>query len=126
MMNKVKMLAILVFLCQGLLGCAPAQKNYYYWGKYEQLIHDMYVKPGTADAGTQIQKLTTDIQKAQNYGKEVPPGVYAHLGFMYALKGNIAQAEDAFNEEKARYPESVVFIDGMMNRAKEKRAVTNE
>ena len=36
---------------------------------------------------------------------------------MYALNGNIADAEAAFLEEKKRFPEAEVFIDGMMQRA---------
>ena len=100
-----------------LAGCATNQNTLYYWGEYETLIHDMYLEPGTADTNTQVQKLTADIQKAEANGKAVPPGVYAHLGFMYALLGNLGLSEDAFNEEKARFPESTVFIDGMMKRA---------
>lgn len=116
MNNYVKVIWILVCVLWLLAGCA-SNKNLYYWGHYEPLIYDMYVKPGKADPGTQIEKLTGDIQKAQGRDKTIPPGVYAHLGFMYAIQGNLGRAEEAFNEEKALYPESVVFIDGMMDRA---------
>lgn len=98
-------------------GCA-ADRNLYYWGEYEQLIHDAYVKPGSADPPTQIQKLTADIQKAEASGKRVPPGIYAHLGFLYALDGKDSQSKAAFRREQELYPESSVWIEGMLNRAR--------
>lgn len=102
-------------------GCVPAHVDHYYWGQYESLIYDMYVKDGAADPGTQIDKLTADIQQAASLGRPVPPGVHAHLGIMHASVGNIAKAEDAFATEKQLYPESAVLIDGMMKRVHSKR-----
>ena len=90
----------------------------YYWGEYEQLIHDAYVKPGSADPQTQINTLTTDLQKTEAAGKKVPPGIYAHLGFLYAMQGMKAESKEAFMVERSLYPESIVFIDGLLNRAK--------
>ncbi len=98
-------------------GCAT-NKEMYYWGEYEQLIHDAYVKPGSADPQTQIEKLNTDIQKTESLGKKVAPGIYAHLGFLYAVQGKNSQSKAAFMEEKSLYPESKIFIDGMLDRAK--------
>jgi hypothetical protein len=98
-----------------LSGCAS--KSTYYWGNYEQLIHDSYMEPGSADPVTQIDLLETDIQKAQSKGQPTPPGVHAHLGYMYSLQGNTSQAKTAFLQEKALYPESASFIDGMITRA---------
>lgn len=109
-LNIIGALALLM-----LTGCAS--QGTYYWGNYEQLIHDMYVEPGNADPVKQIDLLTTDIQKAQSKGKPTPPGVHAHLGYMYSLQGNTSQAKVAFLQEKALYPESATLIDGMMKRA---------
>lgn len=116
MIHRTKSLLLvsaLSALC--LSGCAS--KSTYYWGEYEQLVHDMYVEPGSADPTTQIEQLTADIQKAQSKGKPTPPGVNAHLGYMYSLQGNTSQAKNAFLQERALYPESAVFIDGMLKRA---------
>jgi len=117
MKRSYKIFFIAAILSLGISGCVSSQKNMYYWGEYEKLIYEMYNQPGTADAVTQIQKITSDIQKAESQGLKVPPGVYAHLGFMYALQGNTAQSMDSFNEEKNLFPESSVLIDGMMSRA---------
>lgn len=115
--QTINLFAAGVLTAMVISGCANRQPQMYYWGEYEALIYDMYVEAGTAEADVQIEKLTADIDKASNAGKRVPPGVYAHLGFMYASKGNVNLAVEAFNQEKALFPESAKFIDGMMDRA---------
>lgn len=108
--------ASLVMTCV-LLGACQTTPELYYWGSYEQLLYDMYNKPGSATAELQIDSLSTDIEKAENRGKKVAPGIHAHLGLMYAAVGNMAAAEAAFNNEKRLYPESATLLDGMLQRA---------
>ncbi|MEC4678137.1 MAG: DUF4810 domain-containing protein, partial [Nitrospirota bacterium] len=79
---------------------------------------DMYFNPGKADTETQIVKLTEDIDKAYAAGKKVPPGLHAHLGYMYFLKGNTGSAHKAFEMEKTLFPESTTFINGILKRMK--------
>ena len=110
---------ILLLLSVFLVAGCTTNKEIYYWGEYEGLIHDAYVKPGSADPQTQIEKLSADLQKAEAIGKKTAPGIYAHLGYLYAIQGKNSQSKSAFMEERALYPESSVFIDGMMNRAKQ-------
>lgn len=100
-----------------LNGCASTDQLYH-WGSYEGLLYKMYNEPGEATPEVQIERLTVDIQQAEAYGKRVPPGVYAHLGVMYTASGNLAKAEEAFNEEKMLFPEAALLIDGMMQRAR--------
>lgn len=97
-------------------GCAT-QKNLYYWGEYEPIIYDMYVNPGEADPQTQIEKLTRTIQRAQNSDLQVAPGLYAHLGMIYAQVGDVGMAKEAFSEEVKLYPEAKTFVDGILNRS---------
>ncbi len=101
-----------------LTGCAG--KSIYYWGRYEELLYEMHAKPGTADPETQIAKLTEDIGKAHAEGKPVPPGVHAHLGYMYYQQGNLASAEQEFETEKHLFPESTVLLDGFLKRMAQK------
>lgn len=97
-------------------GCQK-KTNAYYWGDYESLIYQMYSDANKADAQTQMDKLEEDIQEAERRGRKTPPGVFAHLGFIYASAGLKELAIEAFTEEKTRFPESEKFINGMMNRA---------
>lgn len=96
-------------------GCTSS-KPLYYWGHYEDLVYDMYVHPGEADPATQVALLTEDIQKAESSNQRVPPGVHAHLGYMYYLQGDLDAAYAEFDAERQLYPESGVFIDGMVGR----------
>ncbi|PIP01521.1 MAG: DUF4810 domain-containing protein [Zetaproteobacteria bacterium CG12_big_fil_rev_8_21_14_0_65_54_13] len=114
---KSRHLLVIIFSLSLFSGCAKPADEIYYWGEYEQLIHDMYVEPGKADSAMQVEKLTADIQQAENTGKQVPPGLYAHLGMMYESQGKVAQGEAALLEEKKLYSESSVFIQGLIDRA---------
>lgn len=119
-MSIIKTNSVILFLAvlsSSLLSGCMSQPTMYYWGEYEGLIYSMYTEPGTAEPKVQIEKLTTDIQQAKDSGKKTPPGVHAHLGFMYAAEGNSKLAKEAFAQEKAMFPESSKFIDGMMKRA---------
>ncbi len=118
-MAKISNLTTLSVLFAILLlsGCATQKKEpLYRWGVYEQLIHDMYVKPGEAEPGVQVEKLSADLERTLAEGKQVPPGVHAHLGYMYYMQGNEGAAMDEFAQEQALFPESSVFIQGMVGR----------
>jgi hypothetical protein len=115
--RKLKFLAALsiAFVIQG---CGTKSPNLYYWGDYQSVIYDIYLNPGEADAQTQIYKLNQTIERAENKGMKIPPGVFAHLGMVHAQIGNAGLAKEALLQEKALYPESATFIDGILARSK--------
>lgn len=86
----------------------------YRWGHYEQLVYEMYVAPGKAEPGVQVEKLSRDIAEAESKGERVPPGVRLHLGYMYLMQGNAVGARSAFEAEKQFFPESTVFVDHLL------------
>lgn len=110
----------LLAVCLFFTACETTQ-SLYYWGDYENLVYDMYNKPGKAPPELQIDKLTQDIEQAESSGRKIAPGIHAHLGMMYAAAGNMAAAEAAFNNEKRLYPESATLLDGMLQRAYENK-----
>mgnify|MGYP003625533606 FL=1 len=116
MKNKV------LTICAAILffsGCA-SNDNQYYWGEYENLVYKSHHTPGEVPPSLQIAQLQTDIAKAAVAGKPIPPGVYAHLGLMYAANGNKELALASLIKEKELFPESSRFIDGLI-----KRSLTN-
>lgn len=114
-MFKSLLLTLMILI---VTGChSTSNRPQYYWGEYEQLIYDSYNKPGAATPALQIQKITRDIEKAKMHHQKIPPGLYAHLGMMYAAQGNKSLAIAAFNEEKKLFPESSILIDGMIQRS---------
>ena len=100
-----------------LSGCAAQQTQpLYRWGEYESLVYKMYKKPGEAEPGLQVQKLSADIERTMAEGKRVPPGVHAQLGYMQFLQGNDDAAAEEFATERRLYPESVTFMNTFIER----------
>lgn len=97
-------------------GCATKPKPLYYWGEYEDLVYAMYVAPGEADTLTQVAKITEDIQKTHDNGQRVPPGIHAHLGYLYFLLGNTGASLAELETEKQLYPESTVFVNRVIEK----------
>jgi len=93
-------------------GCGPGPL--YHWGHYEPLLYEMYAHPGKAEPAEQIDELTEDIATAQSKGRPVPPGVHAHLGYMYLQQGNAGAAREQFEVEKQLFPESAAFMDRLL------------
>lgn len=113
-MNNIKLYLYAAALL--LSGCATTYTQYY-WGDYESLIYQTYHSPNDVPPSVQIDKLNIDIEKAQTAGKPVPPGLYAHLGLMYAADGNKELAIAALTKEKELFPDSGKFIDGLIQRS---------
>ena len=110
--------AILFLIALAVLSGCHVRPQLYYWGSYEGLIYDMYLNPGEAEPGVQIVRLTEDIQRCESEGMRVPPGVHAHLGYMYFVQGNQPLALREFETERALFPESTKFINGLIARLK--------
>ena len=100
-------------------GCSTAPALYR-WGEYEPLLFQMYNSPGDLDPVSQAARLSEDIERTIAEGQRVPPGVHAHLGYLYYTQGSIAAAEEHFLKEKELFPESKVFIDGLLKRLRRK------
>lgn len=111
----LKSYVVLFVLSFLMVGCA-SKKETFYWGEYENILYEMYTSPGSSDVPKQISILSDDINKAQAKGKQVAPGMHAHLGYMFALAGNISEAKAAFLVEKENFPESAIMVDGMLGR----------
>lgn len=110
----------------GALGASGCQSTWHYdWGSYQHSVWVMYANPQDegADVGKQIDALAKEIQKTEarakpNEASRVPPGKYAHLGYLYAMQGDQIRARECLAAEKRLYPESARFIDGLLARMK--------
>ena len=78
----------------------------------------MYLKPGNTSLTDQILQMEEQIEQADAEGKPVPPGLHAHLGYLYANDGDDEAAVIHFQREKEEFPESTDFIDGILQRIK--------
>ena len=116
-MAQQRMGLVILALAGGLLtACAEPgpRPPAYGWADSEDLIYAMYAEPGEATPEAQIDQLSAGIEEAESAGLQAGPGLYAHLGYMQYLTGNIDAARGAFERERALYPESAVFVDGFL------------
>jgi len=96
-----------------LTGCQETVPKYR-WGIYEDHLHKAYVQGSDTSARRSAQILQRDIDATLESGNIVPPGQYAHLGFLYYQANEISTAIDYLNKEKIDYPESATFIDTLL------------
>ena len=95
-----------------LSGCASSP-SLYSWGDYETQVY-AYLNRGNIE--TQILILERNRQEIEAGGQFTPPGFYAHLGMLHAELGNHEMAIFYLEEEKARFPESTVFMNFLLAR----------
>lgn len=117
----MKLLTGLLFALY-LTGCTSNQPLYH-WGNYEQVVYNMYKNPEATTADQQLAKLREDVEIAASKGRPVPPGVFAHIGMLYASMGDSENAKQSLNEERIRYPESATFVDGLLTRMEKGKSV---
>jgi hypothetical protein len=106
-MKTIALLALTV----ALSGCAAPL---YEWGHYEQAVWDLH-RPNFVPE-KEVKVLSKEIDATLKKGRQVPPGEYAMLGFLYYRLGDLKQATDCLLREKELYPESATFVDGMIRR----------
>jgi len=95
-----------------LSGCAAP--TVYYWGEYEDILFANYAAPGEMPPERQLELMEEDRQKALAQDKPLPPGFEAQLGYLYYQLGKTDEARQAFELEKARFPESTVLMDRLL------------
>ncbi len=108
-------LAAISFFSAITVGCAETQPLYR-WGIYEDLMYQSYQNSGASDPITDAARLAEDVERTSVEGLAVPPGVHAHLGYLYAAQGNLGLARTHFDRELELYPESKTFIEGVLSR----------
>ncbi len=118
---SMKPLLALILLSTVLVGCVTPEPPLYRWGAYEDIIYQPYKNPGESDPVTDATSLSEDMARTEAEGQQIPPGVRVQLGYLYYNQGNTGRAVALFKEERAVFPESAVFIDGLLERMKAQR-----
>ena len=99
-----------------MAGCGP--KPLYDWGGYESSLYVMYIQAGEFKHHEALADLSKEVEKTNAKGLSVPPGKYAHLGYLSYLAGDTAAASGYFQAEKQAFPESAKFMDRMLEQIK--------
>ena len=99
-----------------LTGCVTPSTPLYRWGEYEDVIYTGFKNPGSSDPVTDADIISADIQRTELEGKQVPPGVRVYLGYLYVSQGRSDEARALFEMERELFPESKIFVDGLLSR----------
>ena len=99
-----------------LTGCVSPNPPLYRWGEYEDVIYTGFKNPGSSDPVTDADIISAEMQRTELEGKQVPPGVRVHLGYLYLSQGRSDEARALFEMERELFPESKVFVDGLLLR----------
>jgi len=105
---------VAVSLCASCAG----KPTLYEWGDYQASLWREFRQPDGFDVHDELNRLETQVETTRLAGKAVPPGVHAHMGWLCDAAGDSAGAVAHFEAEKANYPESAAFVDGMLSRMK--------
>lgn len=108
-------IAVVIGTLLFLTACASTPPLYR-WGQYEDIIYTGYKDAGSSDPVTDGDLLAADIERTESEGKQVPPGVRLHLGYLLYSQGRDSEARNMFEMERQMFPESAVFVDGLLSR----------
>ncbi len=110
-MKRVHWLAALVAVA-ALSGCATPVQPLYDWGGFQNHAYDALRGEGKSLA-EQVDLMVAHSQKVAQTGQKLPPGYRAHLGLLMLKLGRRDAALVQFEAEKAAFPESSTYIDGL-------------
>ena len=91
-------------------------RGLYYWGNYSDIIYSYYEQEG--DYGKQEDALNQLIAGSQQSNKPLAPGIYGQLGLVLLKQGKRSDAQEAFRQEQALYPESAAFMQFLLKKPK--------
>lgn len=98
-----------------LSGCAaPSAPPLYQWTGYQPQVYEYF--KGKTSPQEQIDALEKAQQEIQANDRTPPPGFHAHLGMLYASVGDMQRAQQAFETEKQRFPESTAYMDFLLTK----------
>lgn len=123
-----RFLHLLIFGALALVctGCAPKQTPMYYFGNSSSALYASKKEPTEENYLKLKQSLEEVIERSEKKGIKVPPGMFAHLGYLSLLENKSDQATKYFNNEKQLYPEATIFMDRMINKVEAKNQEIGE
>jgi hypothetical protein len=112
----IRLMALLA-LVSTLGACAAKAPPLYSWQGYQANL-DAYFRGTSLSPDAQAQLMEQDLQKIQGSGSAVPPGYHAHLGLLYAERGDLDKFAQQVQLEKNKFPESQPFMDFLLRNFK--------
>ena len=111
---KPLLFLLLLFLFAGCVTVAPVD---YYYGNYSNTLYRS--KKLSTPESLEMHRNTLEdiIQKSENKGRRVPPGIYCEYAYILSKEGN-PEADRYFSLEVETYPESERFVTFVLSQLK--------
>ncbi len=109
-------LACTLLLVAASLGSTSCSTTLYDWGDYERSVLALETEFLDSDLLDEITRLERQVEDSVGQDRPAPPGLHAHVGYLQYLAGNSDAALRHFEAEKSLYPQSAVFMDGLIGR----------
>jgi hypothetical protein len=98
-------------------GCGTSGSGRLYeWPSYPSSVLAVCSDFQDVDLPVHLAAFAKEIEEIEAEGHRVPPGMHAHLAYLYALAGDMASARRELEEEARLFPESTVFVEGALKR----------
>lgn len=92
-------------------GCAT-QKSLYPWANYEDDLYGMYKNPEKSKEYQETLRII--IERCDEKGQKVPPGIRAEYGYCLYREGKLDEAIASFKKEREIWPESYVLMNTLI------------
>lgn len=102
-------------------GCAQQRQPLYHWGSFQAVQYSHFKGDKGPEEG--IVELEKVREEAKASGRNVPPGLQAHLGMLYGLTGRTDLFEQNLLAEKQSFPESSVYLDFLLKKNQKQESV---
>lgn len=113
----MKKLLLPILLLFTIAGC-KTRKTPFSWEGYSESLYNVKENPSEESVKQHKEVLRSIIDRSnEDEELQVPPGVYAELGY-YLMKGNkMDEGKKYLQKEKELYPESRPFVREVIDRA---------
>lgn len=101
-----------------LMGGCAVQKPMYEYANYSQSYYQLKQNGDEQTSAQWKASLEEVISMSNAEALRIPPGIHANLGYLYLKVNDADRAIDYFEAEKLLYPESTVFMDKLIKKAR--------
>lgn len=103
---------IAVLALSVLCASCATRKPLYHWGGYEDHLYAMYKNPEKAKEYQETLRLI--IERCDEKGQRVAPGMRAEYGYCLYREGKLEEAIACFEKERETWPESVYLMNTLI------------
>ncbi|MEQ9396124.1 DUF4810 domain-containing protein [Haliea sp.] len=111
---KALLLTIFLVPLTLLVGCSTVTEAGYYWGNYSSTLYAYTKSPSDVTQLAHIETLQDIVDKSNEKGLRVPPGIFAELGYLSSKRNEVGLAIAYYDEEARLYPESKILLERLI------------